>query len=104
MWAFSNGDIHKAVAIPSAKVVELSKDVHLREVKGPLIWVVSQLLFGALEALLVLLVQPHTVGQLLQHHSTVLVPHLVVPTVCDVCPARGDHLVGHLHKQGCHPL
>ena len=44
--------------LPSAKIVKLSKDIHLRKVERSLVWVVGEVLLGFLEASLVLFVEP----------------------------------------------
>ena len=89
---------------PSAKVVELPKDVHLRKIKLSLIRMVGEVLFRLLEAALVLLVQTLTVLKLPEDNIAFLVPDLVVATLCNVSSASCDHLIGHLNKECRHPI
>ena len=89
---------------PPAEVVELSKDVHLREVKWSLIRVVLQDLLGPLEAKLILVIETNAVCYSLQYNRLLQVPYFVVATVCDVSSASRDHLVGHFDKESRHPL
>ena len=89
---------------PSAEIVELSEDVHLREVERSLIRMVGEGLLCLLEAALVLLVESLAVLQLLEYNASLLVPDLIVPTLRDVRSASCYHLIGHLDKESCHPL
>ena len=86
------------------KIVKLSKDVHLREVKRPLIRVFLQPPLGALEAALVLLIEGLAILHLLHHLVSLLLPHVLVAIVCDVGTTGGDHLIGHFHQECSHPF
>ena len=79
--------------------VKLAKDVHLREVKRPLILHGLQLLLGLVEAELVLLIEVNAVLQLLLHHTHILGPHSLRPPIRDVGLAGCYHLVGDLVEQ-----
>ena len=79
-----------------AEGVELSKDVHLRKLKGSLFGVSFNLLLGLVERVTVLSVERDALPQLLHDHRARVIPHSRQSVVGDVRLARLHHLIGHL--------
>lgn len=83
----------------SGEGVKLSKDVHLGELKRPLVGHLLQLFLGFVEAALVLLIELDAVVEFTDNVGLVLSPHSLCLLTTDVGLTRSDHLISDLKKR-----
>ena len=81
---------------PLSERVELPENVHLRKLKGSLIWHLFKFFLGLMEAALILLIESDAVIKLLDDLGWFLSPNGFRSTMSDVRLAGCDHLVSDL--------